>query len=455
MLSALKKFKNNRYFKSLNLSWKEGIPASAMQSMVDEYLIPLGLFLGATPWEIGLLVAIPNLFGSCAQFFAVRIVKVLGSRLRCLATGAVLQVAFLVPIACLAPIGMPKRISLLIFFITMFRIIGGLIGTIWGSLTSDYLRPEERGFYFGWRSRITGLAGVFGIILGGVLLFSFREISPALGFFILFALAAAARTVSAWLMAQMEDIPQGKNPGDEFTFLMFLRRFRESNFVKFVLYVASITFTTNLAAPFFSVYMLRDLQFNYLVFMFVHLGAVAAGLFSFPVWGKHADAIGNARILKLTSFLIPVIPILWMFSSNLVYLFTIEIFAGFVWGGFNLCSLNFIYDAVSPGKRIRCIGYFTFINGVAMFLGALLGGYLVERIPPIQGSRILSIFLVSGILRFASHFILSKHFHEVRETGQKVSSAELFFSVVGIRPVLGQGRDWGFLGTLRKFPRED
>ena len=218
-----------------------------------------------------------------------------------------------------------------------------------------------------------------------------------------------------------------------------------------MLYAASITFATNLAAL-FSVYMIRDLHFNYLIFMFVHLGAVVAGFI--PDLGRHADAIGNARVLKLTSFLIP----LSRFSDILAepyYLFAIEIFSGFVWGGFNLCSLNFIYDAVTPGKRLRCISYFTFINGIATFLGAIAGGYLAEHLPPFHGSRILTLFLISGVLRLASHFILSKRFHEVRVTQKKVSSAELFFSVVGIRPMLGRGRDWGFLSTLRKLPKED
>ncbi len=455
MSKTLDQFRKNPHFKSLNLSWKEGLPAATMQSMVDEYLIPFALFLGASPLGVGFLTAVPNLLGSFSQFFAVHVVQLLGSRLRFLTRGATLQAALLLPVAGLAFMTGSRRLLVLIVLISLFRIIGSLIGTVWGSLMSDYLKPEERGKYFGWRSSLAGFANIAGIILGGVFLFIFRETSIAFGFALLFTLAALARFLSAILMGRMEDLPQQKNSGDTFTFFMFLKRFRESNFVKFVLYVASITFATNIAAPFFSVYMIRDLHFNYLVFMFVHLGAMTAGLFSFRIWGRHADSVGNARVLKLTSFLIPIIPVLWIFSSNLIYLFTIEVFSGFVWGGFNLCTLNFVYDAVSPGKRIRCLSYFTFINGIATFAGAITGGYLAENLPPFLGSRILTLFLLSAGLRALSHFILSKKFHEVRTTPKKVSSVELFFSVVGIRPVLGLGRDWGFMASLRKFPRKD
>ncbi|MFA5390352.1 MAG: MFS transporter [Candidatus Omnitrophota bacterium] len=439
----------------MNISWKEGIAASVMQASVDEYLIPLGLFLGATPMDIGFLVAVPHLLGSFSQFLVVKAVELAGNRLRFLVRASFLQALFLLPLAIFPFFLFPSRILALIFFVTLFRILANLIATVWGGLASDYLAPEERGKYFGWRSRIIGLAGMATTVLGGILLNTFKAFSTAAGFCILFAITAGARFISSGFMSKMQDVPEQKNPEDMFTFFMFLRRFTESNFVKFVFYVASITFATTLAAPYFSVYMLRDLHFSYLIYMFIHMGAVVASLVSFPIWGRHADRIGNAKVLKATSLLIPLIPVLWLFSSNIVYLFVIEIFAGFVWGGFNLCSLNFIYDAVSPGKRMRCLGYFGFINGAATFMGAGLGGYLAERLPTLNGSRILTLFVISAALRFLSHFLLSRHFHEVRPAAQKISSVELFFSVVGIRPLLEKGRDWSILSFLRRSPWKD
>ncbi len=427
----------NPFRKSLDISWKEGIAASVMQSLVDDYSIPFALFLGASPVQIGLLVAIPSLVSSFIQLWTSKAVDLLGSRLRFLVSNTAGQAFCLLPIVFLPILTGTWRIGAFIVFVTSFRIFGSLISTAWGSLTSDYLSAEERGRYFGWRSGVVGIAGILGTVLGGVLLFSYQENLQAVGFMILVAIAALARFLSSRLMAQMQDLPTVKKPDDHFSFFMFLRRFRESNFVKFVFYVASIMFATNIAAPFFSVYMLRDLHFNYLLFMIIRFASVGAGLVSFPIWGRHADAVGNAKILKLTSFLIPAIPLLWMISPVPAYLVCVEIFSGFVWGGFNLCVLNFIYDAVSSGKRIRCLSYFSFINGIALFLGALIGGFLVEHSLPFHGSAILTVFLISGALRFLSHFILSRKFREVRLATQKISSLELFFSVTGIRQQLG------------------
>jgi len=107
-----------RYLPSLQISWKEGVAASIMMMITDYYLIPLGLLLGASPLEIGLSVAIPNLLASAAQLFAVKLVNILGSRLRFVVRGIYVQGVLLVPMAFLPFMAVPHRIGILIA--TMF-----------------------------------------------------------------------------------------------------------------------------------------------------------------------------------------------------------------------------------------------------------------------------------------------------------------------------------------------
>src|SRR5262249_642534 len=152
-------------------------------------------------------------------------------------------------------------------------------------------------------------------------------------------------------------------------------------------------------------------------------------LISSPMWGKQADAVGNARVLKTTSFLIPFVPVLWIFFHHLVPLLLIEGFAGIVWGGFNFCAVNYIYDSVSPEKRVRCLGYFNLVNGLAIFLGAGAGGWLSTHLPPVFGFPILCLFLVSAGGRFLMHVLLAPQFKEVRTGVKPISSTHLFFSV--------------------------
>lgn len=436
----------DRFRASLEASWREGIPANIMLVVMDYYLVPFGLFLGASPAQIGFLVAIPHLAGSLSQLLAPRLIRFYGSRLDFLIRGALFQALILIPVAFLALGPFPGNLYLLMFLAALFRIAGNLIGTAWGSLISEQLPAHLRGNYLGWRSRVAGIAGVLGLACAGFLLDLSRSFYLGFGFFILFLSIAGCRFLSAMLFRHMTDLEFHEKKESHFTFLMFLKRFRESNFVKFVLYAASITFATQLASPYFSVYMLRDLKMSYLLYISIHLASVIAGLISFPLWGHHADRVGNARVIKATSLVIPWIPLLWLAGSHPLYLVGIELLAGFIWGGFTLCTANYIYDAVSPGKRVRCLSYFNLITGLAIFAGSSAGGLLAQHLPALFGHKLLTLFALSGGLRFLCLFFLSGSFREVRSSVEPATSAELYFSVLGVRPMTGRDREWNILG---------
>ncbi len=428
--------------KSLGLCLREGVAAQVMIGIVDYFLVPFALLLGAGNQEIGFLVAVPNLLASIFQFAAVKSIDWAGGRLRLLLLGFLVQALFLLPVGLLSYLDISRKIVVLTALITVYKSVASLIGPAWGSLVSEYLPAQRRGAYFGLRSRLLGITGLISLSLWGVFLTVWKQrYSAAAGFLIMFVVAGAARLIGAGYMARMVDLPLHRKREDEFTFWMFLRRFKESNFVKYVFYVAGITFATNLSAPYFSVHMLRDLKFSYLSYMAVSLAPVVTGLIAFPIWGRHADSVGNARILKITGLFIPLIPLFWLLPRSPATLVIVEMFSGFVWGGFNLCATNFIYDAVSPAKRVRCLGYFNFINGTAIFAGASIGGWLASRLPVLGGLPFLSLFVVSAAARFLANLFLARHFQEVRAEARSVSSIDLFFSVVGIRPVLGRDQE--------------
>ncbi len=413
-----------------------------MITIMDTYMVPFALLLGATNLQVGWLVAVPNLLASLTQAWAVTVVRRSESRLTVITKGVFQQAIFLLPIGFLGFLPIPGKLLWLTLAFCIYKIIGGFLGPPWGSLVSEYLPPHRRGDYFGWRARAMGVTSIVSLMFWGAFLYFWNKaITPESGFFVMFLACATARFFSYYYIRQMMDLPQQKTADSDFTLWMFLRRFRESNFVRYVFYVSGITFTTHLAAPYFSVHMLRDLNFSYLQFMFVTLAAPLTSLIAFPIWGRHADAVGNARILKTTSIFLPIIPLFWLFLHTPITLFMVECFAGVMWGGFNLCAVNYIYDAVVPAKRMRCIGYFNLLNGLAIFAGASIGGWLSEHLPPVFGFPLLCLFLISAAGRFLVYFCLSGSFKEVRSEVPHVSSMKLFFSVVGLQPMIGRNNE--------------
>jgi MFS family permease len=426
---------------SLRSSFKDGIFAAFMAGVTDHYATPAALFLGATVQQVGLITALPHLLSSLSQFFSVRVIYWVGGRLKLLVRLVFSQASLILCIAMLPLLEISHRVELLLMFLILAAVCGGLAGPAWGSLMSDYVPASKRGRYFGWRNRAVGAVTVGSIVASGLLLDFFQEISYGTGFWIIFSFAASARYVSAYFISKMDEPPHKRDPASDFTFLMFLRRFRKSNFLRFVVFSGCLNFATYLAGPFFTVFMLRDLQLSYLAFMALQVGSSLASLVALPLWGRHADLVGNARVLRLSSFLASLIPIFFLLSHNPAYLMLVQMYAGFSWSGVTLSAGNFIYDAVTPQKRVRCIAYFNVINGIALFLGSSLGGYFASRLPPLLGYRLLGLFALSCFCRISVCLLLSRSFREVRTTTHEPSIQKLFFSVVGIRPLVGPARD--------------
>lgn len=425
---------------SLRASFKDGVFAAVMTGVSDYYATPLALFLGATVQQVGLLTAFPNLLSSLSQFLAVRVIRWVGGRVRLLVRLVASQATLFLGIGMLPWVDVPHRVELFIILLILAALCGGLAGPAWGSLMSDYIPSRQRGRYFGWRNRIVGIVTLGSVIASGLLLYWLEDVSYTAGFSIIFSVAALTRYVSAHFIGRIDEPPQKKDPASEFTFVMFLARFRESNFLKFVIAIACLNFASYLAAPFFPVFMLRDLQFSYLTYMALQVGSSLSSLIALPLWGRHADLVGNVRVLRLSSFFAVLVPALWLFSQNPAYLMLVQIWAGFSWSGVTLCTGNFIYDAVTPQKRVRCIAYFNVINGVAIFLGSSMGGFLASRLPPLFGYRLVSLFALSFFARLVFYLLFSRRFREVRPA-HDVSLQDLFFSVVGIRPLVGPVQD--------------
>lgn len=425
--------KPNKIKRSLKFSFFDGIFAAGMLGMTTDYITPYALALKATVSQIGLLSAIPNFVASLAQLFSADITDRLKSRRKAINTFVFLHALMGIPIILIPYLFTSSPVLFLIIFVTLFTGFNAVAMPAWLSLMSDYVPPRMRGRYFGWRNKILATVAVTTAFTAGLILHIFKN-NVLRGFLIVFSCAFIFRFVSWCFLIRMYEKPFRVNSQAYFSFFDFIRRARESNFARFVIFAAALTFCVNLAAPFFSVFMLRDLKFSYLTYALIVTTVTIVNILVFDRWGKVADRVGNIKVIKATALIIISLPLLWIVNHSPLYLIFVQILAGFSWAGFNLCAANFIYDAVTPQKRVRCFAYFNALNGLAVCLGALSGGYLVNVLPKLLGYNILTLFLISGFLRFIVVFLFFNKIKEVR-ISEKMSNKDLFFTVAGLKPI--------------------
>lgn len=416
---------------SLRASFLDGVFASLMLGLITDYVAPFALALKATVREIGLLSSVPNFVSSLFHIKSPDLAERAGSRRKIVNTFIFLQVLTMLPMAFLPFIFKTHQVLSLIVLVTLFSAFGALTLGPWASMLSDHILPQDRGRYYGWRNKALGSIAVAASFSAGIILHVFKE-NIFKGFLIIFGLAAIFRFISWIYLTRMYEPKIEYKKENYFNFFQFLSRVKNSNFTSFVFFVAGLNLCVNIAAPFFSVFMLRDLKFNYITYTILTITVTVTILLLISRWGVISDKIGNIRVLKFTSFFIASLPIFWIISQNVIYLMLIQVLGGFAWSGFNLCASNFIYDAVTPAKRTRCIAYFSAVNGLGLCFGALIGGFLGPRLPIIFGYRLLSLFMISSILRFFVAGILSRPLKEVRPV-EHIGNLDLVCQVIGLK----------------------
>lgn len=424
--------------KTLRFSFLDGVFASGMIGLTQEYFTPLLLFLGGSAREVGVLVSLPNLVASLVQLKTIDLIRAFTTRRRVITTFVLLQALTLLAIASLAALG-TLSVEILIMLAVLFTASGAIALPAWGSLMSDIIPVRKRGAYFGWRNSVLGVIIVCSSLAAGMLLHGMPPDRLAAGFTAVFGLACVFRLLSWAYLRRMYDPPVWHSPARKFALRSFVRTLRSSNFARFVLFVSLLNFSVNVAAPFFTVLMLRDLGFSYFEFSVVLVTATLVMYLMMRRWGRLADSIGNVRVLRFTAPIISIIPLLWLISRHPAFLVGAQVVSGFAWAGFNLCASNFIYDAVPPDRRVRYISYFNVLNGLMLSAGALLGGFLAGIVPPIMGYRILTVLVISSTLRIIVTAAFSFRLREVRSV-VSIKSDDLFFGMLGIRPFLGVER---------------
>jgi len=429
---------------SIKASIKDGVSNAVMLGCGESYFNAFSIFLRASTLQVGLLATLPQLFGAIMQWLGALNLDRLRRRRLVIILGASTQAVTLLPMALL-PFLFGRNDLLITFLLILMMIYYGANGYVvpaWNSLIGDLVKPAERGLFFGHRNMLTGMSTFLSLSLAGLILYFFEKVGiPETGFLVAFSAAFIARLNSARWLSRYDDPEFLVSPDQVFTFRQFLRRSPHSNFAKFVFFIGAVNLGVAFSAPYFALYMLRDLGFSYIEYTVVIAVSTITQFLTFRYWGSLSDRFGNKKILNVCGWGVGLVPILWLFSSNILYLMAIQVFGGLVWSGFNLASANFIFDAVTPPKRARCVAYQGLVNGVLVFIGSLLGGYAAGHLPQSLDLgmwtwrppfMLLMVFLISGIMRLAAAALFLPKFKEVRSV-EAIGHGELVFRVSHIK----------------------
>jgi MFS family permease len=443
--------------RSLRHSLRDGIYFSAMIGTAESYFSAFAVHLRASTAQIGILAALPPLLAALMQLASAWLGRRIGKRREIIVFGALLQAGVLVPLALL-PIAFPAFAVPLLIVCTIVYFAGPNLGSPqWGSLMGDLVPESHRGRFFALRTRLSSLANFSALILAGFLLEGFDTLGYTYwGFVTLFIGAAGLRLASAWHLQQMHD-PPGHVAALEMPWHRELwHGLRETGLLGFSVFFACMQFAVAIASPFFTLYMLRDLEFSYVAFMFNTAASVCVQFFTLNRWGRLSDLFGNRLILVTTGIVIPFLPALWLVSTHYVYLLGVQALSGLVWAGFTLSATNSVFDLTPRERRATLMAVHNVLAATAVFAGAMLGGWLGSRLPEslvVGGwawewlTPLYGVFIVSTLARIAVAAIFLPRLREVRKV-RPMTRSGLIFRVTRLHPVSGLMFD--VVGRLRR-----
>ncbi len=434
--------KERRYL-ARKRSIKEGIFASAKSSFGDSFVSPFAIAINLSSSLVALLSSISGLLGPLTQTFSSRLIEKY-SRKKIMLKAVLLEALAWIPFIIIAILFyrgiLVKTLPFfLLFSFTIYIILANISSPAWFSWLGDLINPNYRGRWISKRNLIMGFVLVVLTISASFFLDYFKENNLTMfGFATLFFLAMIFRILS-WRSFKRIYEPEIKlEEGYYFSFWNFVMNISKNNFGRFSILRTFLGFGNAIYASLLAVYLLRYLQLDYKIYMLVIFSGTVFSLGVMELWGKISDMFGNYKVLKMTCILIPIIPILWIVHSSIIYLALVpSIIKGIAWAGFNLAEGNFIYDNVSQEKRGLAVSYHKMLSGIGIFLGAGSGAFLIKFLSIKQIEPLFIIFIISCLVNIIVISLLLPKIKEVRKK-RKYKTGTLHIIFRQIRPTLSE-----------------
>ena len=399
--------------KNLKYSIVEGSFFALMFGLGENYLSALGVFLGYSALQISVLGSLPQLGGALIQLVSNNLAKAFKSMKRVVVMLSLAQsVMWLLLVIVIANTG---NYLIILLWAVIYFAIASAMGPVWISWIG-YLVPRSiRSNYHANRNRIINTLIFTSILIGGLILKIFED-NMILAFSIMFAIAATGRLLSAYYLGKKDDAGNAHD-GDAYSYKNILQSRRK---MLFIAYNTSIHFSVMFLGPLFTIYILRTMELSYLVLTLCMAAWWIGNISSSKFWGRMGKSSGNLYILKLTTILMVILPLLWIsvyyfnYEGRIIVSLIINVLAGISFAGFGLSSFNYLYEISDKKEVVKISSLVNCLKGIGIFIGAVIAGSIVDSktiISITSSFNFTSIqfsMLISTILRFLSYFILSQ-----------------------------------------------
>lgn len=427
----------------MRLSIIEGALATSMGTLLSGvFLTGFALSLGANRVEVGILAALPalsNVAQLVGSFWLER-----GARRKTLCVGALAtsRVAWLpmllVP-AIAACVG-PRYVALvLIAIVAVSSVLSAIGGVAWLSWIRDLVPQQERIGFLALRNQFDTALALSMSIAGAAFAdwWNLEHPGSTAGYMLVFGVGMLAGLVGVRLLNRIPDPGMREAPAALAGPGLFFAPLKNANFRMLIGAYASWSFATNLAIPFFAVFMLQNLRLPLWQITLLYTLSSVVGLAASRFWARLGERFGAKPVILIASVGEALFPLWWLFltphsSWALPLIFLTGVFGSPLATGSN----NLLLATVPARSATPYMAVFSAVVGPLTAAAAVAGGCLAESFAGSSALSLFSIdslklvFLLSFLGRMASLLMLGA----VRDPGSQ-SVATVLRYLVGGKPV--------------------
>ena len=372
--------------RSLRYFWLDGLFAAISENFYLGFVTLFVLAYGASNGQVGTMTAVANLLGALALFPGAQLVERVGQRKSVVvwSGGGVSRIVLLllaiVPFVIVQP---ALAIATIIILNGLRAFMGNLANPGWTSLVADLVPDAIRGRYFGSRNMAMGIAALVIAPLAGRIISLGNSWSGQahIGYQAIFFFAFLFGMVSTFSFQRIEEPPASPAQQTAHHRGDLRRAIRQTpGYIGLVVSAFVWNMALQVAAPFFNVYLVNAFDSSTTTIGLLASVSSLTALIGQRVFGRLLDLRGAFWVQLVTGFLIPGLPLAWMFITADWQVGIINTFGGFLWAGYNLANFNLLLTLTPDEQRPRAVALYQTAVFSSAVIGPLLGGFLADSV---------------------------------------------------------------------------
>jgi len=440
-------------------------------------LAAFAIAVGAGPLAIGLLAAIP-IAAQAAQLPAIALIERMRERKR---LGViVLGVSRLVLLAMAALPFVAERQQAIVLLVAA-QVVIAVLGSVAACAMNSWLHkliPSDRLAPFFSRRLLWGtLVGGIAALLAGQWIDRAASGDRVQAFAWVFAAGGVASFVSTYFVARVPE-PRMLEAGPPVSLVTALRQpLADPNFRNVLRFLAAWAVVSNVAAPFLTVYLLRQLGYSLATVTALGVASQLANAFALYLWGRVSGRLSNKSVLAAA------LPVYFICTGALVLanqpahpvlglslLYALHILMGAATGGIALATGNLSLKLAPQGRGTSYLAVVGIVSALAGGAAPLVAGAIAEQLADNELAMVLRWLspqrthevVVIGIEHWEFLFLLSAlaglyvlhRLSLVREDGEASERAVIQeFAIEAARLVGNLSSIGGAIGGLFPFAR--